>query len=62
MKKEDAKLALQAPVERENVSFTEEALNEIIRVTEGYPYFLQEWGYQAWNIAAKSPISIDVAK
>lgn len=62
LKKEDAKQALQAPVKRENVSFTDEALNEIIRVTEGYPYFLQEWGYQAWNIAEKSPIDIDVAK
>ena len=62
LKKEDAKLALQAPAQREGVSFTEEALNEIIRVTEGYPYFLQEWGYQAWNITDKSPIDIDVAK
>ncbi len=62
LKKEDAKQALQAPVKRENVSFTDEALNEIINVTEGYPYFLQEWGYQAWNIAQKSLIDIAVAK
>lgn len=62
LKKEDAKSALQDPVQREKVSFTEEALDEIIRVTQGYPYFLQEWGYQAWNIADKSPIDIHVAK
>lgn len=62
LKKEDARIALQGPVKREGVSFTEEALNEIIRVTQGYPYFLQEWGYQAWNIAIKSPIDISVAK
>jgi len=62
LKKEDAKIALQAPVERENVSFSDDALNEIIRVTEGYPYFLQEWGYQAWNIATQSPIGIEVAR
>jgi DNA polymerase III delta prime subunit len=62
LKKEDAKAALQVPVQKEDVSFTEEALEEIIRVTEGYPYFLQEWGYQAWNIATKSPIDINVAK
>lgn len=62
LKKEDATLALQQPVQKEDVSFTEKALNEIIRVTEGYPYFLQEWGYQAWNIASKSPIDIDVVK
>lgn len=64
LKKEDAKTALQGPVQREGegVSFTNEALNEIIRVTEGYPYFLQEWGYQAWNIANESPIDINVVK
>lgn len=62
LKKEDTRLALQLPVQKEGASFTEEALDEIIRVTEGYPYFLQEWGYQAWNIACQSPISIDVAK
>ena len=62
LKKEDAKSALQEPVKQEKVSFTQEAIDEIIRVTEGYPYFLQEWGYQAWNIAKKSPIDISVAK
>jgi hypothetical protein len=62
LKKEDAKSALQEPVQREGVVFTKEAIDEIIRVTQGYPYFLQEWGYQAWNIADKSPIDIHVAK
>lgn len=62
LKKEDAKYALQEPVQREGVTFTKEAINEIIRVTKGYPYFLQEWGYQAWNIAARSPIDISIAK
>jgi Cdc6-like AAA superfamily ATPase len=35
LKKEDAKLALQAPAQREGVSFTEEALNEIIFFKNG---------------------------
>ncbi len=58
----DAVVALQQPVLEQQVLFTDEALDEIIRQTQGYPYFLQEWGYQAWNLAAKSPIDIDVAK
>lgn len=58
----DAAAALQAPVMEQRVRFTDEALKEIIRQTQGYPYFLQEWGYQAWNLAAKSPIGIDVVK
>src|SRR3989344_2827762 len=56
LKKEDAKSALQTPAKHEGASFTQDAIDEIIRVTEGYPYFLQEWGYQAWNIATKASI------
>jgi hypothetical protein len=32
---------------------------EIVRQTEGYPYFLQEWGKHAWNIATGSPITLE---
>jgi len=41
---EDAILALVEPVKNQNVNFSEEALEEILKKTEGYPYFLQEWG------------------
>ena len=58
----DAAAALQEPVREQHVQFTEKALREIIRHTQGYPYFLQEWGYQAWNLAAQSPIEVDVIK
>jgi hypothetical protein len=34
----------------------------VYRLTQGYPYFLQEWGYQSWNIAAQSPITLDDVK
>jgi type II secretory pathway predicted ATPase ExeA len=62
LQKKDAISALQNPVEKEGATFTSEALDEIISVTEGYPYFLQEWGYQAWNLAPQSSIDITVAK
>lgn len=58
----DAAAALQEPVQEQGIQFTPEALQEIIRQTRGYPYFLQEWGYQAWNLAAASPIGIDVVQ
>jgi GTPase SAR1 family protein len=56
----DAALALQEPVASQGVSFTPEALAEVYRVTQGYPYFLQEWGYQSWNLAEHSPIDLAV--
>ena len=56
----DAIAALQEPVQDQGVQFSADALQEIIRQTKGYPYFLQEWGYQAWNLAPTSQIGIDV--
>jgi hypothetical protein len=56
--KAEATKALQGPVQQQGVSFTQDALDELIRVTEGYPYFLQEWGYNAWNLATTSPIPV----
>lgn len=53
----DASDALQNPVQQQNVSFEHAAIDEIIRLTKGYPYFLQEWGYEAWNFAKTSLIS-----
>jgi len=55
--KEDAKIALQQPVTELEVNFSSEALDEIYRITKGYPYFLQEWGYHAWNVAT-SDVSV----
>ncbi|KDR38693.1 AAA family ATPase [Caballeronia glathei] len=57
LSREDAIKALQEPARQEQAEFSEEALDEVIRVTQGYPYFLQEWGYQSWNLAKQSPIS-----
>jgi hypothetical protein len=54
----DARQALQEPVATQAVMFTPEALDEVYRVTQGYPYFLQEWGYQSWNLAQQSPIDL----
>jgi hypothetical protein len=58
----DAADAVQEPVQEQGVEFTPEALQEIFTQTKGYPYFLQEWGYQAWNLATHSPIGIDVVR
>lgn len=48
---EAARRALEAPAGRLGVRYSGEALDEILRITEGYPYFLQEWGSACWMIA-----------
>jgi hypothetical protein len=52
----DARKAITQPAENEGVSFEEEALSKIVSITEGYPYFLQEWGARVWDAALSSPI------
>ena len=51
--------AIRVPVEREGESITDEAVAAIMRSTQGYPYFLQEWGKHSWEVAPESPISED---
>ena len=46
---EDATAALRRPVEQEGLQFSDAAVATIYRHSQGYPYFLQEWGYQVWN-------------
>lgn len=55
---EDAKTAISQPVKDEGESISNDALDEIVLKTQGYPYFLQEWGYQCWNIAHGAEINV----
>lgn len=55
----DAIEAIKRPILDEGESIELELLEEIVIQTNGYPYFLQEWGYQVWNTAEASPISMD---
>lgn len=51
-----ARLAITKPARDQGVDFTEPALKSLVDKTQGYPYFLQEWGKHAWDHAAASPI------
>lgn len=55
---EAAKLAISKPAADQDVLVEEPALNRIVSETEGYPYFLQEWGKHAWDAAKQSPITL----
>jgi predicted transcriptional regulator len=54
---EAARLAIAKPAEDQGVGVTSEALDCIVSETHGYPYFVQEWGKHAWDVAAASPIT-----
>jgi hypothetical protein len=58
----DARAALVEPAEKLGVSFKDAALDEIVRVTEGYPYFIQEWGSVVWDLSKGPTITSDDVK
>jgi hypothetical protein len=56
---EAAAQAIADPIRDEGAAITREALAEIVRVTEGYPYFLQEWGKHTWQQAMGPEINLN---
>lgn len=54
----DARKAIWEPVEKAGASIGQRALGQITEVTQCYPYFLQTWGYHAWNAAKGSDIDL----
>ena len=44
--------AIRKPAHELGVSFDDDAALEIIAKTQGYPYFLQEWGKHVWDAAS----------
>jgi hypothetical protein len=56
---QSASRAIKEPIEAEGETVKADAVQSIMLETKGYPFFLQEWGYQSWNIADASPINVD---
>lgn len=52
----DARAAIEVPAAEHGVEFTDDAVDAIIDLAQGYPYFLQEWGYHVWNAADETPV------
>ncbi len=57
---EAATAALRLPIEREGEHIDDAAIAAILNDTQGYPYFIQEWGKHCWDAAEVSPIGADV--
>ena len=55
---EDARRAIAKPAHNEGVEIEDRAMNEIVKSTERYPYFLQVWGKHVWDVAERSPITL----
>lgn len=60
--REAADLALILPAREEEVEFTQEALDALYDAADGYPYFVQAYGKVAWDLAPRTPITLDDVK
>jgi len=50
----DARRALEDPAAEEGVMWDRRALDRVLALSEGYPYFIQEFGKQSWDVAEGS--------
>jgi hypothetical protein len=58
-----ARVALMKPASTLGVDFDEDAALEVVELSAGYPYFLQEYGRELWNAAEGPTITaMDVAE
>lgn len=49
--------AIRKPMKAMNVDIEDKALSAIFKMSGGYPFFLQECGYQVWQTVEKSPVT-----
>lgn len=62
LSKQDTAEGFQKPAEREGRPFQPDALEELVKVSQGYPYFIQAYGKAAWNASDSSPIALRAVK
>lgn len=53
-----AAAALEEPAARQGVGWQGAAVERVVELTEGYPYFLQEYGRVVWRIGSDTSISL----
>jgi hypothetical protein len=51
--------AIVRPIEALGVQIDPAAVDAILKKTEAYPYFLQQWGYETWNAAESGSIRLE---
>ncbi len=56
----DAEAALVEPARAHDIDFEADAIAAALEWTAGYPFYIQQLGKHAWNLASSSPISLAV--
>ncbi|PPG65684.1 ATP-binding protein [Rathayibacter rathayi] len=56
---DEAAAALRDPAAAEGAVYDDDAVELAVEITSGYPYFIQELGYQVWTVAKNNRIHRD---
>ena len=51
--------AIEPPFTACGIKIDRKAMDMVFESSKGYPYFLQEWGYQLWNRVEQKKITVD---
>jgi hypothetical protein len=57
LNEQDARAALVEPARRQRVEYEPDAVSQALAWTRGYPFYIQQLGKHAWNLASSSPIT-----
>ena len=55
--KEPAAAAIRVPMQKDGMTIAENALGQAVEDSQGYPFFIQQWGEALWSHAVKKGIS-----
>ena len=58
----DSEHGFQDTAERTGRRFDDEALEKLVDLSHGYPYFIQAYGMAAWDAADSNPIGVDAVE
>ncbi len=56
---DDTRLAFEQPAAELGVTFESDAVEELVKLSGGYPFFIQSYGKHVWDVADDSPIASD---
>lgn len=59
LNREEAAYAIKAPAADWNISYTKQALEKIVKITEKYPYFIQAFCSVIWDHTEKDTIEVE---
>lgn len=55
---DEAARAMTEPARSRGVEYTTDAIDAVLEYTEGYPYFIQEYGKVLWDLTESPPITL----